>query len=91
MGRITLNSIPSRGKNFCSSPKPTNDLRGPMQPSIQWVMGFLSLGIKRLEREAAYSPASHTNITNEWSYTPTHPICLWGMSMDNFTSTLKET
>jgi len=91
MGGMTLDSIPGRGKNFCSSPKPTNDLWGPTQPPIQWVMGFLSLGIKRVGREASYSPASHTNIKNECTYIPTHPICFQGMSTDNFISTLKET
>ena len=33
---------------------------------------------------------THTNIKNEWNYTPTHPICLKGTSTDEFTSALKE-
>jgi hypothetical protein len=55
MGGLNLDSIPGTGKKFCSSPKHTNDLWGPTQPPIQWVKGFLSLGIKRLGHEAAYS------------------------------------
>jgi len=31
---------------------------GPTQPSIQWVLGVLSLGLKRPEREADHSPLS---------------------------------
>jgi len=55
MDGLTLDSIPGRGKKFCFSPKHTNDLWGPTQPPIQWVTGFLSLGIEGLEHEAAYS------------------------------------
>jgi hypothetical protein len=43
---------------------------GPTQPPIQWVLGALSLGEKRLRREADHSPPSRTDVDNTWSYTP---------------------
>jgi hypothetical protein len=51
---------------------------GPTQPPIQWVPGALSMGVKRLEREADHShlvPRSK----NEWSYacTPQYAIMEW--------------
>jgi hypothetical protein len=38
---------------------------GPTQPPIQWVSGILSLGIKRLGREADHSPPSTAKV-KEW-------------------------
>jgi hypothetical protein len=38
---------------------------GPTQPPIQWVPGALSLGVKRLEREADHSPPSSAKV-KEW-------------------------
>jgi hypothetical protein len=35
---------------------------GPTQPTIQWVLGALSLGVKRPEREADHSPPSSAEI-----------------------------
>jgi hypothetical protein len=35
---------------------------GPNQPPIQWVPGFLSLVVKRPEREADYSPPSSAEV-----------------------------
>jgi len=46
----------------------------PTQPPSQWVRGALSLGIKRLGREADHSPAPSVEITNEWRHTSTPPI-----------------
>jgi hypothetical protein len=40
---------------------------GPTQPSIQWVPGAFSSGVKRPGREADHSPPS------SWSYTSTPP------------------
>jgi hypothetical protein len=37
----------------------------PTQPPIQWVLGTLSLGIKRPGREADHSPSSSTEV-KEW-------------------------
>jgi hypothetical protein len=44
---------------------------GPTQPPIQWVPGFLSLGVKRRRREADYSPPSRAEVKNAWNYTST--------------------
>ena len=46
--------------------------------------GALSLGVKRLGREANSSPSS-VEITNEWSYTSIPPMWLQGMQRDDFT------
>jgi hypothetical protein len=35
---------------------------GPNQPPIQWVSGALSLGVKRLRREADHSPPSSAEV-----------------------------
>jgi hypothetical protein len=52
---------------------------GPTQPPIQWVPGFLSLGIKRPGSEADHSSPSSALIKNAWSYTSTPPIRLHGV------------
>jgi hypothetical protein len=44
---------------------------GPTQPPIQWVPGALSLGVKRLGREAEHSPHLEPRSKNEWSYIST--------------------
>jgi hypothetical protein len=45
-------------------------------PPIQWVTGALSLGVKRLGREADNSAPSSAEVKNEWSDTSTPPIRL---------------
>jgi hypothetical protein len=52
---------------------------GPTQPPIQWVPQVLSLGVKRMGREAAHSPPSIAEAQNAWSYTSTPPIRLHGV------------
>jgi hypothetical protein len=52
---------------------------GPTQPPIQWVPGALTLGVKRLGREADHSPPSSAKDKNVWSYTSTPSICLHGV------------
>jgi hypothetical protein len=49
---------------------------GPTQLPIQWVPEDLSLGVKRLGREADHSPPSSAEVKNVWSYTSTPPIRL---------------
>jgi hypothetical protein len=46
---------------------------GSTQPSIQWVPGALSLGLKRPEREAHNSHPCSVKVKNPWSYTSTPP------------------
>jgi hypothetical protein len=48
---------------------------GPTQPPIQWVLGALSLGVKRPGREAVHTPSS-AEVKNVCSYNSTPPICL---------------
>jgi hypothetical protein len=55
---------------------------GPTQPPIQWVLGALSLGVKRPRREADHSSPSSTEVKNAWSYTPTPPIRLHGVVLN---------
>jgi hypothetical protein len=52
---------------FSTASRPTV---GPTQPSIQWVPGALSPGLKRQEREAHQSPPSSAEV-RWWSYTST--------------------
>jgi hypothetical protein len=46
---------------------------GPTQPSIQWVAGDISPGVKRPGREADHSSLSSAKVKNAWSYTSTSP------------------
>jgi hypothetical protein len=50
----------------------------PVQLPIQWVLGALSLGVKRPWRESDHSSSSSTEAENAWSYTST-PIRLHGV------------
>jgi len=44
---------------------------GPTHPTTQWEPEALSLGVKRVRREADYSPPSSAELKNAWSYTST--------------------
>jgi hypothetical protein len=44
---------------------------GASHPSVQWIPGTLSLGVKRPRRVADHSPPSSAEVKNEWSYTST--------------------
>jgi hypothetical protein len=52
---------------------------GPIEPSIQWVPGALSLGVKRPGREAVHSSPSSAEVKNAWSYifTPQYVFMAW--------------
>jgi hypothetical protein len=52
---------------------------GPTQPSIQWVSGALSLGVKRPGREADHLPPSSVEVENACSYTsiPQYVLIAW--------------
>jgi hypothetical protein len=52
---------------------------GPTQPPVQWVLGALSLGVKRPERGADHSPQSGAEAKNAWNYTSTPAIHLHGV------------
>jgi hypothetical protein len=61
---------PSRVKNFLFSTSSRPAL-GPTQPLIQWVLGVLSLGVKRQGCEADHSPPSSAEVKKMWIYTST--------------------
>jgi hypothetical protein len=46
---------------------------GSTQPPMQWVLGALSPGVKRPEREADHSPPTSAEIKRMWTYTSTTP------------------
>jgi hypothetical protein len=43
---------------------------GPTQPLIQWVLGALSLGVKRKGRESDHSPPSSDEVKNGGAIPP---------------------
>jgi hypothetical protein len=64
----------------------------PTQPPVQWVpWEALSLGVKRLGREADHSPPSTAEVKNAWNYTstPQYVFMVWCLfkHRDNFTFT----
>jgi hypothetical protein len=81
MGWTIWGSDHGRGKIFLFSVCP--DQFWPIHPPIQWVLGALSLGIKRLQREADYSSQSSAEVENEQSYAFIPPVCLHGIYSDN--------
>jgi len=52
------------------------------QPLYQWVSGALSLGVRRLEREADHSPPSSAEVKNASSYDSTPPVRLQGVVLN---------
>jgi hypothetical protein len=44
---------------------------GPIHPRTHSLLGALSLGVKRLGREADHSPPSVAEVNNAWRYTST--------------------
>jgi hypothetical protein len=53
--------FPAGAGNFLFTTAPKMAL-GPTQPLIQWVLGSLSLGVKRPGREADHSPPSSAEV-----------------------------
>jgi hypothetical protein len=47
---------------------------GPKLPSVQWIPGVLSPGVKRSKREADHSPPSSAEASFIWSFT-LMPLC----------------
>ena len=56
-------------------------------PSSLLLSGYrcTSSGVRRPEREVYRSPPSSAEVTNEWSYTSTPPICVNVFDRDSFT------
>jgi hypothetical protein len=63
---------------------------GPSQPPIQWVLGSLSMGMKRSELEAHHSPPSSAEVKTTWSYAPTpqYAFMVWCSVKDTGTTLL---
>jgi hypothetical protein len=57
---------------------------GPIQPSVQWVTGFI-FGVKQPRLFVGHSVQFNAEVKNEWRYTSTPPVCLLGVDKDNFT------
>jgi hypothetical protein len=62
----------SKVKNFLFTTSSRLAL-GPTQPTIQWVLGVLSPGVKWLGREADQSPPTGVKVKKMWIYTTTPP------------------
>jgi hypothetical protein len=77
-GRGSRVRFPAGVGNFSLHHRVQNGL-GPTQPSIQWVQGAFSLGVKRPGHEADHSPPSSAEVKNAWNYTSTPPIRLYGV------------
>jgi hypothetical protein len=63
--RIEVTGVSSHPKNTFTRSTASRTALGPTQPPIQWVAGALSLGVKRLGREADHSPPSSAEV-KEW-------------------------
>jgi hypothetical protein len=78
-----------RRLGICLSTTASRTALGPIQPTIQWVLVVLSLGVKRPGREAYHSPPSRAEFKNPWSYTstPQYVFMAWCLvkHRDNFT------
>jgi hypothetical protein len=65
---------------------------GPTQPPAEWVLGILSPGVKRPERESDHSHLSRADVKNARSYTctPQYVFMAWYLvkHRDNFTFAL---
>jgi hypothetical protein len=61
---------PGKVKNFLFSTSSRPAL-GPTQPPIEWVLGALSPGVKRLGRGADHSPPTSAEVKKIWIYTST--------------------
>lgn len=65
----------SRSKRFIPSPTRPDRLCGTPKSPIHWILGAVTQGVQRPQREADHLPPSSAVVTNKWSYIPTplHP------------------
>jgi hypothetical protein len=70
-------STPGRDWKFFFSPLCSDRLWVP--PSLPWVSGILSLGVKLLGRDADHSTPPSVDVKNAWSYTstPQYDLVTW--------------
>jgi hypothetical protein len=62
---------------------------GPNQPPVSMGTGCSSLEVKQPGSTADDSPLSSTVVKNEWNYTSTLPICLYGVYRDFIFTTVE--
>jgi hypothetical protein len=74
-------SSPGRVKNF-HFPISSRSALVLIQPPIQLVLGDLSPGMKRQEREADHSPPTNAEAKKAWIYTSTPSISLHGVVLN---------
>jgi hypothetical protein len=65
-----------QGQNFLFATSSRADL-SPTQPPVQWVLGALSQGIKRLGLESDHSPSSSAKLKKGGAITSLLPTSLW--------------
>jgi hypothetical protein len=73
-------SSPGRAKIFLLHVVQTDS--GPSQSPIQWVLGFISQGVKQPGRETDRSPPTSAEVKNTWIYRSTPPIHLRGVVLN---------
>jgi hypothetical protein len=57
----------------------------PTYPFVQWAVGFLGIGVKRLGRLTDHLPTPDAEAVKEWNCTSTVSKCLRGVYGDKFT------
>jgi hypothetical protein len=75
-GLDSRDAIPGRYKIFLFSIA-SRPCLGPTQPPIQWVLGALSSGVKRLGREPNHSPPSSAEVKNGGAIPPLPLLSSW--------------
>jgi hypothetical protein len=76
---------PSKGKVFLISTS-SRLVLGPTQPPVQRVQGSLSLGVKRLGREADHSPLTSAKVENTWICTSQFHRYLHGVVLNQLST-----
>jgi hypothetical protein len=74
--RSRFNSFGGGGQEFYVFATAATPALGPTQPPFQWVLLAVAREVKRLGREADYSPPSSAELKNELSYTSTPSVRL---------------
>jgi hypothetical protein len=76
-GMDSWGSTPRRGKRFASTSRRPDRALELTQPPTQWVLGALSLGLKRLGREAYYPPPSNAEVKIGGAISPLPHTSSW--------------
>jgi hypothetical protein len=73
------------GSKNCSLLQVVQTCSGAHPASCSLGTGVLFIGINQSWHEADHSPPSSSEVKNEWSYTGTSPLCIYGIHRENFT------